>query len=453
MTLTITHAKVDAIPDNAADAAAGKVLPSDWNADHIVSGTADASLDVGTTPITSGTDGAILYQGVSANSGLLEEDSRLNWNPSGQGQFLIGTATPISAGTFGEGNLELLGDVSKEITAVFAAQHPFGINFSLIPDAATTTDFWNIWVAPSNFDWPTHTANPSTIWDGKFIAGINSYPSGNSPIAFDPTTVYFFSNLYLNPNFVTGAGSFFDGTNHRLGINTNSPSYRLHITSGDNKNIVIASTNTVGCSFVLDNTGGGGHSFQFFSTGSVNGTGPGKFGVFDETGDATPLLVDQTALGILRDQVYAWNSDPQYQNGSNDTGASRVAATVIGIGNGTQGNTSGIVLSDGNRGSVQIDFGAFPGTTDTTLAVAVTQISSGSVVECFIMPAATTDHSVDEHWLDPPEVFAGSVNAGVGFTIYAKTRDLWGGVTGMMPTPGDLDNLVYGKWQLGWRWS
>lgn len=33
----IFHAKVDAIPDDPADAVAGKVLPSDWNADHTVS--------------------------------------------------------------------------------------------------------------------------------------------------------------------------------------------------------------------------------------------------------------------------------------------------------------------------------------------------------------------------------------------------------------------------------
>ncbi len=35
---TVTHAKVSAIPDDSASSVAGKVLPSDWNADHVVSG-------------------------------------------------------------------------------------------------------------------------------------------------------------------------------------------------------------------------------------------------------------------------------------------------------------------------------------------------------------------------------------------------------------------------------
>ncbi len=69
------------------------------------------------------------------------------------------------------------------------------------------------------------------------------------------------------------------------------------------------------------------------------------------------------------------------------------------------------------------------------------------------MPTATSDHSVDEHWTDPPDVLAGSVSAGVGFTIYGKAKDIWGGITGVESTPGDMNNLVYGKWSIAWRWS
>jgi hypothetical protein len=40
LTARVVHAKVDLIPDDPASAAAGKVLPSDWNADHTITGLA-----------------------------------------------------------------------------------------------------------------------------------------------------------------------------------------------------------------------------------------------------------------------------------------------------------------------------------------------------------------------------------------------------------------------------
>lgn len=56
MALTVTHAKVDTIADDPASAAAGKVLPSDWNAAHIVTGIADgATGQTGATGATGGT--------------------------------------------------------------------------------------------------------------------------------------------------------------------------------------------------------------------------------------------------------------------------------------------------------------------------------------------------------------------------------------------------------------
>ncbi len=246
------------------------------------------------------------------------------------------------------------------------------------------------------------------------------------------------------------ANLFWDNSNNRLGIGTNGPGDTLEVFGG---RILVSDSNTAGTAFALDAVPGGGNRIEFNSTGSTNGNGPGKFLIYDATADNVPLVMDASIFGLLPAQVFAWSDTSPYQIGTYDTGLSRIAPVVVGVGNGTQGDTSGIVLSDGNRGTVQIDFGSFPGTTDVNLAVSVPQIAAGSVVECFIMPAATADHSVDEHWLDPPEVFAGSISAGVGFTIYAKAKDLWGGVTGAMPTPADLDNLVYGKWQLGWRWS
>ena len=72
-------------------------------------------------------------------------------------------------------------------------------------------------------------------------------------------------------------------------------------------------------------------------------------------------------------------------------------------------------------GTTTINFGAFPGVSDVTATVTgQTGITGGSLVEAWIFPVATSDHSVDEHWVDPPNVRAGNVVAGTGFTIYGS---------------------------------
>lgn len=108
----------------------------------------------------------------------------------------------------------------------------------------------------------------------------------------------------------------------------------------------------------------------------------------------------------------------------------------------------------GNQGSTTLNFGAFPGTTDTSSAISDATILSSSLVEAWIMPTSTSDHSVDEHWVDPPLVVAGNVQAGVGFTIYGKAPDVWGGDAQKLDfTPANCDNLVYGAWTVAWCWN
>lgn len=90
-----------------------------------------------------------------------------------------------------------------------------------------------------------------------------------------------------------------------------------------------------------------------------------------------------------------------------------------------------------------LDFGAAPGASDAQLVVTgQAAILAGSIVRAFLMPAATADHSADEHWVDGPAVMAGNIVAGQGFTIYGNTR--------FQPTG---DSLTYGKWTVGWAWQ
>ena len=108
------------------------------------------------------------------------------------------------------------------------------------------------------------------------------------------------------------------------------------------------------------------------------------------------------------------------------------------------------------NGTATINFGSFPGATDTSVAVTGQgSILAGSLVEAWIFPTATADHSADEHWVDPPEVFAGNVSAGVGFTIYAvvKKRAEVGPTSDSQRIRNIDMPMQYGQWTVGWVWA
>src|SRR5690349_1601062 len=80
----------------------------------------------------------------------------------------------------------------------------------------------------------------------------------------------------------------------------------------------------------------------------------------------------------------------------------------------------------GAQGQSVIDFGAFPGTDKTTVAVTgQTGISAASLCEAWLdaTHAATADHSVDEHVVESGNmtILCRDIVAGTGFTITAQT--------------------------------
>jgi hypothetical protein len=114
----------------------------------------------------------------------------------------------------------------------------------------------------------------------------------------------------------------------------------------------------------------------------------------------------------------------------------------------------------GAQGTTTINFGAFPGKSDTSVAVTgQASILAGSLVEAWLFPVATGDHSADEHLAEPLIVIAGNVVAGTGFTIY-----------GFMPAGSRYDSvsperlkdtiekatnssMPYGSWTVAWCWN
>ena len=73
-------------------------------------------------------------------------------------------------------------------------------------------------------------------------------------------------------------------------------------------------------------------------------------------------------------------------------------------------------------GETTVDFGT--GADLVTVSVSRASVAAATThVEAYLYPKSTgsglTDHSADEHMVDPPQVYAHSVVDGVGFSITA----------------------------------
>jgi hypothetical protein len=116
------------------------------------------------------------------------------------------------------------------------------------------------------------------------------------------------------------------------------------------------------------------------------------------------------------------------------------------------------------QGSTTVNFGAFPGASDTSATITgQATITTSNLVEAWIYPVATADHSVDEHWVETIDCKAGSIVNGVGFTIWAKNNNQINepvGEQGASQGIGSTNNSIggrgtrlYGQWTVGWVWN
>jgi len=97
-------------------------------------------------------------------------------------------------------------------------------------------------------------------------------------------------------------------------------------------------------------------------------------------------------------------------------------------------------------GTATLDFGAFPGKSDASVDVTgQASMVSGSLVEAWIRPVATSDHTADEHMVESLKVIAGNIVAATGFTIYGfNTSEIIG--------PNDKGTRIYGQWTIAYAW-
>lgn len=127
----------------------------------------------------------------------------------------------------------------------------------------------------------------------------------------------------------------------------------------------------------------------------------------------------------------------------------------------------------GAQNTTTVDFGAFPGKSDADVVITgQTGILAGSLVEAWIYPSATADHTVGEHIFETLGCRAHSVVAGVGFTITVFNTNtlverLSSGGAGQRgatlltsrsigfaaPERGGGGTLIYGQWTIAWVWN
>ena len=125
----------------------------------------------------------------------------------------------------------------------------------------------------------------------------------------------------------------------------------------------------------------------------------------------------------------------------------------------------------GTTGTGTIDFGAFPGASDASLVITgQAAIVSGSIVQAWLRPAATADHTSDEHLVETIRIEVTDIVAGTGFTIRAMNTSqinerlespgssrfkgtaaaIFGG---NYESVGGQGTRLYGTWSVQWRWS
>lgn len=122
----------------------------------------------------------------------------------------------------------------------------------------------------------------------------------------------------------------------------------------------------------------------------------------------------------------------------------------------------------GAQGTATLNFGAFPGASDTFVDVATAGVLSTSLVEAWMHGGtATADHSIDEHQVETVKVWGKFLSAG-NIRIYGMNsnqvnepvsppRSSPYTVAGIekagLEQGGGKGTRIYGQWTVAWVWN
>lgn len=222
--------------------------------------------------------------------------------------------------------------------------------------------------------------------------------------------------------------------------------------------------------------------------GDVTVSGTGSVWTIDND-VVTNAKLANVSTATLKGRVTAGSGDPEDLTGTQATTLLDVfTSTLKGLAPASGGGTSNFLRADGtwaapagggggNVGTATVNFGAFPGSSHASVVVTgQTGIVAGSIVQAWIRPVATADHTADEHMLETIKVFASDIVAGTGFTINAfnagtinepgedaRAKDNLSQIAARPGGRGRQDGLtadgggkgtrIYGQWTIAWSWS
>jgi hypothetical protein len=116
---------------------------------------------------------------------------------------------------------------------------------------------------------------------------------------------------------------------------------------------------------------------------------------------------------------------------SADATLADVSVTLLG--------TTDVASSPTQSGLAVVDFGAPPGSFDTSVVITGQgKITANSLVHAWLLPGSgTADHTADEHLLSGLRLMVANIVAGTGFTIQAYSPD----------------GATHGQYNIAWRWT
>lgn len=121
----------------------------------------------------------------------------------------------------------------------------------------------------------------------------------------------------------------------------------------------------------------------------------------------------------------------------------------------------------GAQGTATLDFGVFPGASDAFVDVASVGVLTTSLVEAWIRPEATNDHTADEHMVETLKVFGvctvndtiriyglntSETNASLGYSRDGE-RDGVSRPMDPMPDSTNRGTRLYGTWKVAYVWN
>jgi hypothetical protein len=112
----------------------------------------------------------------------------------------------------------------------------------------------------------------------------------------------------------------------------------------------------------------------------------------------------------------------------------------------------------GASGIADLDFGAAPGSNQTTLAITgQAAIVPGSLVEAWVHPTVdTADHTIDEQIImdnSGLKAVAADIVNGVGFTIYLTFTPIMQDPTYPIIEGPGVGRTTYGVYKVAWVWA